>query len=134
MQGVEICMPPSPPESPSEKAFRKCHPTLRQYLNVQAVFPYLNQHDLLTENQKQELLLPGLTDHHKIDLLLLWLPRSGPNFLESFISSLRESVAGTNHKELADVLKSTYKEVQLEESNGFGKHVADRALVGKGCD
>ena len=70
-------------------------------MNVNAVIPYLNKHDLVTRQEYEILLNDVITTDEKINKLVSWLPTKGPNALERFITCLNESGSGTGHNILA---------------------------------
>ena len=104
--------------SPSERALKECHPTIRQLLSVSAIYPYLNRHHLLTDEQEADLSLPNQTDFERADKLIRWLPKKGPDFLEKFVDSLQQSSQGTAHEEIVRALnKALAKNSEFQASS-----------------
>jgi len=75
-------------------------------LDAGAVFPCLNQRELLTRHDKDTLQNKSLSNDEKVDYLIHILPTKGKNWWNLFISSLRKSSQGTGHSDLADELES----------------------------
>ena len=95
------------------------HPEIQTCLDLDEILPHLIQHHLLTNAEKQELQNPMDIANRKINKLLLWIPRKGPNALHDFITCLRQSANGTGHAELADKLeKDERKRWQHEPERG----------------
>ena len=92
-------------QEPEERALCYCHELLRIKLEVRAIFPYLNQRDLLTRHDKDTLQNRSFTNDEKVDYLVHNLPTKGKNWWNLFISSLRRSSQGTGHGDLADKLE-----------------------------
>lgn len=94
------------------------HPEIKACLDIDEIFPHLNQHHLLTNAEKQVLQNPMDTANPKIDKLLLWIPRKGPNALHDFITCLRKSADGTGHAELADKLEKDERKRRQHKPEG----------------
>ena len=88
-----------------ERVLAEVHPALTKGLNINAVIPYLNKHDLVTRQEYEILLNDVITTDGKINKLVSWLPTKGPNALERFIICLNESGSGTGHKTLAEKIE-----------------------------
>ena len=96
------------------------HPEIQACLDLDEIFPHLNQHHLLTNAEKQELRNPMDTTNRKISKLLMWIPRKGPDALHNFITCLRQSADGTGHAGLADKLeKEERKRWQRKTKRGI---------------
>ena len=79
-------------------------------LDLEQIFPYLNQHKLLTNSDQEVLQSPFYSRNDKITRLVMRLHRKGSNALWRFIICLRSSVDGTAHNELASELQSAVNE------------------------
>jgi len=88
-----------------ERTLCYCHELLRRKLDVRAIFPCLNQRDLLTRHDKDTLQNKSLSNDEKVDYLVQILPTKGKNWWNLFIASLRRSSQGTGHSNLADELE-----------------------------
>ena len=108
-----------PIHAESQEILTQHFPLLRQYLQCEAVFPYLVQKKLLTQAQQSELTLLTLGPYEKVDRLLLYLPRSRPDFLELFVDCLRQSADGTNHEKLANELEKAMANGTLPGERGL---------------
>ena len=87
-------------------------------LNVTAVLPHLIQHQLLTSEERESLMLDTRTESWKITYLLNTLPRKGKHALKEFIACLEGSAEGTGHKELAAELAEDLKKT-LHSTTGW---------------
>ena len=79
-------------------------------LDLEQIFPYLNQHKLLTNSDQEVLQSPFYSRNNKITRLVTRLHRKGSNALWRFIICLRSSADGTAHNELASELQSAVNE------------------------
>ena len=70
-------------------ARRNCR--LHQSLQVDLLFPYLNEQALLSDHEADILLNQHHTRRYKIDRLLEWIPRNGRDGLGRFIVCLWRS-------------------------------------------
>ena len=93
--------------SQQERILSKHAVQIHEVLNVTAVLPHLIQHQLLTREERESLMLDTRTEPWKIAYLLDTLPRKGKHALKKFIACLEGSAEGTGHKELAEDLKRT---------------------------
>ena len=85
-------------------ARRNCR--LHQSLQVDLLFPYLNEQALLSDHEADILLNQYHTRRYKIGRLLEWIPRNGRDGLDRFIVCLRRSSReAPGHGELADMLE-----------------------------
>ena len=100
-----------------ENAFNKCHVILTESLNVQCIFPHLCANDLLTQDEKETLIVRCLTTHEKINKLMEILPRKGNGWLDKFILCLQSTSEGTDHSNIVQKLRHTRK--QLEREKGY---------------
>ena len=96
--------------SDQEKILRKHHVELLRLLNFDLLLPYLNQHDLLTRDEHEDLVNPLHTSATRINKLLIWLPCKGSKFLYRFVECLQQSAEECPpHKELRDLLQRTIR-------------------------
>ena len=79
-------------------------------LDLEQIFPYLNQHKLLTNSDQEALQSPFYSRNEKVTRLVTRLHRKGSNALWRFIICLRSSADGTAHDELASKLQSAVNE------------------------
>ena len=94
-------------KSVCEEVIDRNYKQLREHMSVDSLFPYLIQYDLLTMEQRQEILLPVNTSIAKADKVLHFIPQSGPDSIYKFIDALYESRNGTDHGRLANLLKKS---------------------------
>lgn len=87
------------------------HPELRR-LHLRQIFPYLNQERLLTDTESEKLMNECFSTHDRIDELLKWIPKKGPDALARFIACLSKSADGTGHGELATLLEKESRKVK----------------------
>ena len=99
--------------SPRKKILEHHYPELRQYLQFEAIYPYLVQNKLLTQDQVHELLYSTPNPLEKVDKVLLFIPRSRPDFLEIFVACLKLSANGTHHEHLANGLERSMADAKL---------------------
>ena len=82
------------------------HRRLRQDVDVETIYPHLNEHSLLSDHEREILLNVYHTRQFKIDKLLQWIPMKGSGALDKFIDCLqRSSLEARGHEELADLLQ-----------------------------
>ena len=83
----------------------RCHTRIRATLDIDAIFPHLNEQGLLTHNETYILRNNLHTVQYRIDCLVQWLPRKGTDALSRFIVCLRMSSGDAlGHEELANLL------------------------------
>ena len=99
--------------SPWKKIFEHNYPELRQYLQFEAIYPYLIQNKLLTQDQEHELLYSMPNPLERVDKVLLFIPRSRPDFLEIVVTCLKLSANGTHHEHLANELERSMADAKL---------------------
>ena len=89
------------------------HTSLRDTLELKAVFPHLNAQGLLTDEQRDYLLNEHRTRHDKIDHLVQWIPQKGRDALYRLIVCLEASSDDAlGHRELATSLENfAYEEI-----------------------
>ena len=96
-------------------------------MDLEQIFPYLNQKNLLTNTEREELhsSVDVYNRNQKITKLVSWLPKKGSDGLQRFVVCLRSSVEGTAHQELADLLQKAAQEVVVkrEEDTTTGNGV-----------
>ena len=83
---------------------RKFRPQLLQFLNIQALLPYLASSNLITPNEESQLSSPSKTDMDKKTLLLQIIPSKGPKAFELLLSALEDETSHEGHKYLAEML------------------------------
>ncbi|CAI8038167.1 hypothetical protein GBAR_LOCUS21283, partial [Geodia barretti] len=82
------------------------HRRLRQDVDIETIYPHLNEHSLLSDHEREILLNVYHTRQFKIDKLLQWIPMKGSGALDKFIDCLqRSSLEASGHEELADLLQ-----------------------------
>ena len=94
-----------------EDILNSLHPELRG-LNLEQIFPHLNQQGLPSYSEKKKLRNEYFTTHDRIDELIKWIPTKGSDALERFIVCLRNSADGTGHDELATLLENELEKIQ----------------------
>ena len=96
----------SDPPDTQGRIMAKHHSAIRRSLQVDAVYPHLNEQGLLSDHEKEILLNPYHTRQYKTDRILQWIPRKGSGALDRFIECLRRSSReARGHGELADELQ-----------------------------
>lgn len=118
----------SPTPKQQTEILRACHPDIQSLLDLEQIFPYLNQCKLLTDTEREEMQSPIniYNRTQKIARLVEFLPRKGSDALQRFIECLKSSTDGTAHDELAEKLYTEAEQV-LTRKNNAGRH-NDRAL------
>ena len=97
---------PSMDVDAQRRVLNRSYQRLRRGLDVESVYPYLNEQGLLSEHERDILLNPYHTRQFKIDKLLQWIPMKGSGALDKFIDCLRKSsTEARGHEELADLLQ-----------------------------
>lgn len=94
-----------------EDILNSLHPELRR-LHLKQLFPYLNQERLLSPPEDEELMNERFTTPDRVDMLLKWIPKKGPDALARFLVCLRKSADGTGHDELATMLENEIRKVR----------------------
>ena len=93
------------------ETLRACHPSIQGLLDLEQIYPHLNQRKLLTDTEREDLQSFVYSRNQKIARLVEVLPRKGSDALQRFIECLQSSTDGTAHGELADKLYSEAEEV-----------------------
>ena len=75
-------------------------------VNLEALFPYLQQHNLLTDVEESYLSSWLYSSKKRAEMLLSYLKHKGDGSLQMFLCSLTLASEHKGHKELADKLKS----------------------------
>ena len=111
--------PPFPILTPEEQqeVLNAHHPEIKNFLDLEQIFPYLNQKNLLTDMEREELHGLVYNRNQKIRKLVSWLPKKGSDGLQRFVVCLRSSVEGTAHQELADALQEAAQEVVVKRDD-----------------
>ena len=89
-----------------ERLLADLHSDFTSSLNVRAILPYLITNGLITREERDVLLKDCYTDDYKINQLMTWLPKKGPDVIEKLIKCLEESSEGTGHEALAKKVQS----------------------------
>ena len=87
--------------STTEQLLADLHSDFTISLNVRAILPHLITNGLITREERDVLLKDCYTDDYKINQLMTWLPKKGPDVTEKLIKCLEESSEGTGHGALA---------------------------------
>ena len=95
------------------------HADFRETLNVQALIPLLGKYNLLTEEERQEIMQFKRTDCEKIDHLVHILPRKGKYAYQQFIKCLESEKEHLSHPELAQELKKTAEKLKAQQLQPF---------------
>ena len=95
---------------PYETALCQCAPDLNKLLNINAVQPYLLSKGMLTRDDSNTLSNSNKTPGDKIKFIIDMLPSKGRGWWDKFINSLKNSINGTAHGELAKTLEDTLEE------------------------
>lgn len=82
-------------------------------INIVAIFPFLIEKDLITLDEREYLLNPIHLDGDKINKLMAWLPKKGPDALNRFILCLDDSSDGTSHDVLAKKIKKAIYKIKM---------------------
>ena len=99
-------------ESLQRLALEECNVSFINKLDVTSILPYLIARHLLTEDDKQVLMLPTRTQVEKTQYLLDVMPRKATGWFEQFIECLRESTDGTGHGDLVTELEAKVQELK----------------------
>ena len=97
----------------------KLHPDLRR-LDLDQVFPHLNQQRLLTYSEQEKLKNERFTTDERIDELLKWIPKKGSDALKRFVKCLQNSADGTGHGELASSLEVEIGKIRSKQQHNTG--------------
>ena len=89
-----------------ERLLADLHPDFASSLNIRAILPYLITNGLITREERDVLLKDCHTDDYKINQLMTWLPKKGPDVTKKLIKCLEESSEGTGHGALAKKVQS----------------------------
>ena len=79
-------------------------------INIKAIFPFLIEQKLITSDEREHLLNPHHSDGDKVNKLMVWLPKKGPDALTRFIQCLEDSSDGTGHEVLAKKIRKAMYE------------------------
>ena len=95
----------------------RVHSSIRNSLQIEAIFSYLKEQELLSDHEADSLLNPFHTRVYKINCLLQWIPQKGRDALHRFIVCLqRSSNEAIGHRELATLLERRYAESDPNET------------------
>ena len=78
---------------------------LTALVNLEALLPYLQQHDLLTDKEESYLCNMLYSSTERAQILLSYLRHKGDGSLQMFLCSLNLAHEHKGHKELAEKLK-----------------------------
>jgi len=93
------------------------HTKIRARLNPDSITPYLNQQDLLTDDELEKLCCETLTRLQKIDLIVQVLPSKRRDWWNKFLLCLEESATEPglpSHHELVTLLTN-----ELAQQNAY---------------
>lgn len=85
---------------------RKYQPELVQYINIEALLPYLVQQHLLTDHEKEVLLNEFLTHRVKVMKLLHFIECKGPTGFQMFLKAIANEPDHEGHKYIAEFFAS----------------------------
>ena len=81
-----------------------------KHFNVKPAIPHLRKNSLITNDHHERLLLPDKTNADMVNLVMVWLPQAGDQYLERFINSLRgSSEECPAHNDIADELETALR-------------------------
>ena len=80
-------------------------PDLKTLVNLEALLPYLVQHQLVTVDEESYLSNMLYSSSTRAQMLLRYLKHKGDGSLQLFLCSLNSEREHTGHKKLADKLK-----------------------------
>ena len=103
-----------------------CSDDIHKLLDITSVLPRLYAKGLLSDEEFEILSSPYLTRQHKINTLIKGLPLKGSDFLDRFIQCLHDTVDGTGHKELIDLILPV-----TSRANWFVQHPGEYKLMVK---
>ena len=83
---------------------KKYQSELVQYIDLPSLIPYLNRHNLLTDDEQEMLLNTQFTERERILKLLALVEKKGKDGFESFLKALEEEPEHIGHKELMILL------------------------------
>lgn len=96
-------------------ALEECSVVFINKLDITAILPHLIAYHLLTNDDRQILMMYARTQVEKAQYLLDILPRKARGWFEVFLECLRQSADGTGHGDLVEELETKFKE--LTEQN-----------------
>jgi len=92
--------------SPSTiKVLYRLHPELQKHIDFISLMPYLNRHEVLTENERHNLNDEKNTPAMKVNLLLEYLEKKNDENVNDFVRALHEEGTHTGHKVLCNLLQ-----------------------------
>jgi len=108
------------------RALQLCAVELANKMTPDALVPHLDKCNMLTENEKYTLC-EDLTKSRpqKVNYLIARLPTKGSEWWKNFIESLRKTIAGTAHEELANRLE---EELVTLKGGHVGRYSASLTL------
>ena len=100
------------------------HPDCQDLLDLEQIYPFLNQRGLLTDTEQEQLLpVSRFSRREKITVLLNSLPKKGSHSLFTFITALQSSSDGTAHSELANQLWGAVQECMAKKKQATKSEV-----------
>jgi len=90
---------------PTIKVLYRLHPELQKHIDFASLMPYLNRHEILTENERHTLNDEKSTPALKVALLLGYLEKKNSENVDDFVRALHEEGTHTGHKELCKLLQ-----------------------------
>ena len=117
-----------------ERILNTCNVHIHGLLDMENVFPYLVEENLLTQDEQEMLCSISSTlssDNKKITHLVKILPKKGSTALPRFLKCLRRAARGTAHEELADLLrKEALKVTEIHPQTGISLVVSYKGCTG----
>ena len=86
-------------------------------VNIVSLFPYLQSHHLVTEDEQYNLSNTIYTPTQKSGMLLKYLKHKGNGSLQKFLCCLNLAHEHTGHKDIADKLEQKLKDSDIECSD-----------------
>ena len=80
------------------------HASLRKYINLESLIPHLNAYEILTKGERDQLSMPEISSHQKIDRLLQFLESKSDESIQNFLKALKDADEHTGHRKLLDIL------------------------------
>ena len=99
---------------PAIKVLYRLHPELQKHIDFVSLMPYLNRHEVLTENERHSLNDEKGTPAMKVNLLLGYLEKKNDENVNDFVRALHEEVTHTGHKELCKLLEDNDIHIHVE--------------------
>ncbi len=85
---------------------RHHQPQLVQYLSIDALIPYLNQQQLLTDDENDILLNLFLSNRTRVLKLLQFIERKGDEGFQRFLKAVADEPEHMGHKDITKLFAS----------------------------